>query len=197
MDFDAVSARRIESLPAVLRRPLLRVGLFLIRPFNRMVRMTRYGRVEFYPPEQLPWIAELESNWRAIRAELDSVMSHLREVPNAQDAYAGQEALTQDNKWKTFVFCRGARVWEEENCRACPNTRRLLDLVPGLEHAMFSIIAPGKRLPAHCGPYAGLLDSHLGLRVPADAQNCRLRVGETTVSWQEGKLMVFDDSLEH
>jgi beta-hydroxylase len=197
MDLELPSLRRIKSLPTPVRRPLLKFGLSLIAPFNRLVRRTRLGNVEFYPREELPWIGEVEANWQKVQAELDAVLSRLREVPNAQDAYSGQEALTTDDKWKTFVFCRGARVWEQANCKACPETRKVLERIPGLEHAMFSILAPGKKLPAHVGPYAGLLDCHMGLRVPADTKNCQLRVGATVVSWQEGRMIVFDDSLEH
>lgn len=198
MDINASATRRIgRPLPAVARRPLLKLGLFLIKPLNRLIRFTRFGKSEFYPLDQLAWTKELESNWRAIRGELDSVISRLREVPNAQDAYAGQEALTRDDKWKTFVFLRGAGRWEKDNCLACPHTKRLLARVPGLEHAMFSILAPGKKLPAHCGPYAGLIDCHLGLQVPSDPALCQLRVGSTVVSWEEGKMFVFDDTFEH
>ena len=32
---------------------------------------------------------------------------------------------------------------------------------------------------------------------PTEAGRCRLRVGQTIVSWQDGKLLAFDDSLEH
>lgn len=197
MDLEIIETRRIEALQGPLRRPLLKLGLMLIRPFNRLVRGTRFGRVEYYPLDRLPWAGALEAQTPAIRAELDTVLSRLKEVPNAQDAFKGQEALTTDDKWKTFVFLRGAGVWEESNCRRCPQTHQALRQIPGLEHAMFSILAPGKRLPAHFGPYAGLIDCHLGLRVPTDAERCRLRVGKTTVSWQEGKLVAFDDSMEH
>ncbi|MEK8051136.1 aspartyl/asparaginyl beta-hydroxylase domain-containing protein [Ideonella sp. DXS22W] len=196
MDID-VSPRRIKALPNAVRQPLLKLGLKLIPPFNRAVRRTRLGAVEFYPCDELPWVAELEAHWTEIRDELDAVLARLADVPDTHKAYAGQEFLSTDDKWKAFVFCRGAGEWEEDNCRRCPTTRRLLERVPGLEHAMFSILAPGKRLPAHHGPYAGLVDCHLGLRVPDDRDHCKLRVGDTTVSWDLGRMIVFDDTFEH
>lgn len=196
MDID-VSPRRIRSLPNAVRQPLLKLGLKLIPPFNRAVRRTPLGAVEFYPNDQLPWVSVLESHWLEIRDELDAVLANVAAVPDTHKAYAGQESITSDDKWKAFVFCRGAGEWVEDNCRRCPATRRLLEGVPGLEHAMFSILAPGKRLPAHHGPYAGLVDCHLGLRVPADSEHCKLRVGGTTVSWEEGRMLVFDDTMEH
>lgn len=196
MDID-VSPRRIKSLPAAVRQPLLKLGLRLIPPFNRAVRRIRFGASEFYPCDELPWVADLEAHWTTARDELDAVLTRLAEVPDTHKAYAGQEFLSTDDKWKAFVFCRGAGEWVDDNCRRCPMTRQLLGRVPGLEHAMFSILAPGKRLPPHHGPYAGLIDCHLGLRVPADAERCKLRVGGTTMSWEAGRMIIFDDTFEH
>ena len=62
---------------------------------------------------------------------------------------------------------------------------------------MFSILAPGKHIPAHCGAYGGLIDCHLGLLIPQPAERCRIRVGDETRHWQEGKLLAFDDTHEH
>lgn len=196
MDID-VSPRRIKSLPNAIRQPLLKLGLKLIPPFNRAVRRSPLGAMEIYPKDGLPWVAELESHWTEILVELDGVLANLAAVPDTHKAYAGQEALSTDDKWKAFVFCRGAGEWVEENCQQCPTTRRYLEQVPGLEHAMFSILAPGKRLAAHYGPYAGLIDCHLGLRVPSDTERCKLRVGGTTVSWEAGRMILFDDTFEH
>ncbi len=39
-----------------------------------------------------------------------------------------------------------------------------------------------------------MLRCHLALRVPGP---CRLRVEDATVTWEEGKVLVFDDTCEH
>lgn len=39
-----------------------------------------------------------------------------------------------------------------------------------------------------------LLRFHLGLRIPGP---CRLRVGDETAAWTEGRALVFDDTHEH
>ncbi len=41
-----------------------------------------------------------------------------------------------------------------------------------------------------------VLRCHLPLIVP-DSEKCAIRVGEETHHWQEGKLVIFDDSFEH
>ena len=53
---------------------------------------------------------------------------------------------------------------------------------------------PGTHVWPHTGPTNCRIRSHLGLIVP---DGTRLRVGNVTRSWTEGKVLVFDDSFEH
>ena len=69
--------------------------------------------------------------------------------------------------------------------------------VPGMQTAMFSILAPGKHIPEHNGPYKGVIRYHLGLKVPRAADRCRIRVGDTYATWREGASLIFDDTYEH
>jgi beta-hydroxylase len=62
---------------------------------------------------------------------------------------------------------------------------------------MFSILAPGKRIPPHVGPYKGVLRYHLALKVPEPAERCGITVNGVTKHWEEGKSLVFDDVWEH
>jgi beta-hydroxylase len=63
---------------------------------------------------------------------------------------------------------------------------------------MFSILAPGKRIPPHDGPYKGVLRYHLGLAVPdGPVDRVGIRVGDETRGWSEGGSLVFDDTYEH
>jgi aspartyl/asparaginyl beta-hydroxylase (cupin superfamily) len=59
---------------------------------------------------------------------------------------------------------------------------------------MFSLLRPGTRIPAHSGVHNTRLTCHLPLIVPAD---CGFRVGNEVRQWSEGKLLVFDDTIEH
>jgi len=40
-----------------------------------------------------------------------------------------------------------------------------------MKTAFFSILAPGKHLPAHRGPYKGVMRYHLGLLIPSRPTN--------------------------
>jgi ornithine lipid ester-linked acyl 2-hydroxylase len=78
-----------------------------------------------------------------------------------------------------------------------PETTQLVRGIPGLTTAMFSILAPGKRVPPHQGPHAGVLRYHLALQVPQPVDRCGIRVGTEVRHWAEGRSLIFDDTYEH
>jgi ornithine lipid ester-linked acyl 2-hydroxylase len=156
----------------------------------------RDGDKTFFAPEAFPWAAGIESEWKSVRKELDALMTRREEIPNFQDVSKAQSALTKDDEWKTFFFYSFGNK-NKENCARCPETVRLLNQIPGMKTGMFSILSPRKHIPPHRGPYKGVLRYHLGLIIPGNPDNCKIRVGNEIRSWQEGKSMIFDDSNEH
>jgi len=160
-----------------------------------LIRLTRQGRRTFFDPAAFPWTETLEAGWRDARDELDAVLDRWEDIPPFQEVQPEQARLTRDDRWRTYVLFGYGR-WVERNRRECPRTARLVEGIPGLKAAMFSILAPGKHLPPHRGPYAGVLRYHLGLRVP-DAETSGIRVGRDVGRWAEGRSLVFDDSHDH
>src|SRR5687768_10908719 len=67
-------------------------------------------------------------------------------------------------------------LWTQrrKNCKKCPETLRLIEKIPGMKTAFFSILAPQKHLPAHRGPFNGVLRYHLGLIIPQEREQCRI-----------------------
>jgi ornithine lipid ester-linked acyl 2-hydroxylase len=159
-------------------------------------RSSKVGDPAFFEPSDFPWTRTLEEGWPAMRSELDQVLLHREHLPNFQDLSPEQSGLTQDDRWKTYFFTAyGIRA--KGNCERCPETARLLRAIPGMTTAFFSILAPGKRLPPHRGPYKGVLRYHLGLKIPEPRDACGIRVGDEVRHWEEGKSLVFDDTYEH
>jgi len=156
----------------------------------------RDGKKTFFDPESFPWVSSIESDWLAIRKELDSLLVRREEIPNFQDISDNQKVLTEGEQWKTFwLYAYGEKA--EENCARCPETVRWLQRIPGMKSAMFSILAPRKHIPEHRGLYKGVLRYHLGLIIPGPEGSCRIRVGKDVRSWKEGKSLIFDDSHPH
>lgn len=159
-------------------------------------RYSRLGDRAFFNPASFPWARTLEANWRVMREELDAVLGRREALPTFQQVSPRQGTLTADDKWKVFFFhAYGHKA--HGNCRRCPRTAALLEQVPGMKTAFFSILAPGKHIAPHRGPYAGVLRYHLGLKIPAQADRCRIRVGDEYAHWREGASLVFDDTYEH
>jgi aspartyl/asparaginyl beta-hydroxylase (cupin superfamily) len=174
------------------------VGDRALKLVNRAIaRQSKLPVQPFYEPADFPWVVPLESNWKVIRAELDTLLAHREALPNFQDISTDQYNLTDDDRWKTYFFY-GYGFRSDANCARCPETTRLIEGIPGMETAMFSILAPGKHIPPHDGPYKGVLRYHLGLVVPdAPVERVGIRVGGETAGWSEGASLVFDDTYEH
>jgi len=154
------------------------------------------GDKPFFDVADFIWASGLEANWQKIRAELDAVLEDQEHLPNFQDISVDQATMTTDDRWKTF-FLYGYGFKSEANVARCPETAKLCEQIPGMKTAFFSILAPGKHLPAHKGPYKGVLRYHLGLLIPEPAEQCGIRVDTETRHRAEGKSMIFDDTYEH
>ncbi|MGK7370147.1 MAG: aspartyl/asparaginyl beta-hydroxylase domain-containing protein [Candidatus Halalkalibacterium sp. M3_1C_030] len=161
--------------------------------------MTKYSRVSNAPvldSYQFEWASLLEQNWRIIREELDQVLLYKESIPRFQDISEDQQSISKDDDWRTY-FLYGFGYKAEINCSRCPETTRLIESIPGMTTAFFSILNPGKHIPEHRGVFKGFLRYHLGLKVPQQADKCRIRVDDITAHWQEGKGMLFDDTYLH
>jgi beta-hydroxylase len=73
----------------------------------------------------------------------------------------------------------------------------LLDSIPGLTTAFFSILSPHKRISEHRGPWRGVLRYHLALQVPEPLEQAGISVGGKVKHWREGQSLLFDDSYRH
>jgi ornithine lipid ester-linked acyl 2-hydroxylase len=184
-------------------RPIDRPGM-LARFFMAVVaraerlnlRYAKFGSPCIYDNGLFPWVAVIESNWMAIRSELDRVLVRRSELPKIQEIAADAKSITTDAGWKIFLLLAYG-IKSEPNIALCPETWRIIQKIPGLKTAMFSVFEPGKRLPPHRGPYNGVLRLHLGLLVPEHDDNLGIRIGSERRSWTEGSVLVFDDAYEH
>jgi aspartyl/asparaginyl beta-hydroxylase (cupin superfamily) len=161
--------------------------------------------IEFHDPELFPGLRALEQATQAIRAEFDALIAaeaaemvpYVR-FPDRAPLRQWKE-LNNNLKWTAIhLLQNGLRV--EVNARHCPQTLDAISnmdqpQVPGASPvAMFSLLQPRTRIPAHKGVTNTRLVCHLPLIVPPD---CGFRVGATTREWRVGEALVFDDTIEH
>ena len=69
-----------------------------------VARVSPLGDPHIYDTRRFPWAAEIEREWRLIRAELDSVMTFRDQMPSFQDILKEVGAIQSDNNWKTFFL---------------------------------------------------------------------------------------------
>jgi len=146
--------------------------------------------------ELFPWTRLLEDNWEAIRDEAMAILKHRDVLPPLHEISPDHRRIANDDSWKSyFLWGYGYRV--DANCARCPETTRVVEQVPGLKSALFSILAPHSGIPRHKGVTKGMMTCHLGLSVPKEREKCWIQVHDQTLLWTEGKTMVFDDTYKH
>lgn len=141
-----------------------------------------------------PWTQHLRDNWQAIRDEATAAAMG-NNSPSLSIISPDHRAIAPVNKWRSF-FLWGYGYSVEENLERCPVTTATVAMIPGLNSAFFSILAPGTHIPAHRGVTKSLITCHLGLIVPRDG-DVRMRVDDRIVRWAEGETLVFDDTYDH
>ena len=139
----------------------------------------------FLESRQFDFAAALESHWEAIRAEYLALPHDVFDPWVQRPMHGGG--------WTVFGLCALGQPISAA-CTACPQTSRALQHVPGLSMAGFSRLAPKTHVKPHVGWAASVYRLHLGLVVPP---GCRLRVAGETRPWQEGRCLIFDDTVEH
>ena len=148
-----------------------------------------------------PGHAAFESEWRAIRAECLALMAEMGGIPEFHELMAEQSELSQHGGrfWRMFVL-RAYGADHRAHQARCPTLRRLLAADRSVTSATFSILEGGKHIPAHRGPFRGVLRYHLPLVIPTVVDgrpSNRLRVDRQSYALQEGQGILWDDTYEH
>ena len=161
----------------------------------------------FYERDEFPWAAELEARTTMIQGELEAL---LRSQAEQFEPYVAADAdrsggtapnahLAGDASWSAYHLLKGGEP-VEGHAERFPETLAALELAPmprvagRSPMALFSLLKAGAHIRPHHGLFNFRLICHLPLIVPPD---CTLRAGNRHRSWQEGELLIFDDSMEH
>ncbi|XP_074755009.1 aspartyl/asparaginyl beta-hydroxylase isoform X7 [Athene noctua] len=139
-------------------------------------------------------VKSLEKNWKLIRDEGLAVMDKKRSLFLPED-----ENLREKGDWSQFTLWQQGRK-NENACKSVPKTCTLLERFPeatGCRRGQikYSIMHPGTHVWPHTGPTNCRLRMHLGLVIPKEG--CRIRCAQENRTWEEGKVLIFDDSFEH
>jgi Aspartyl/Asparaginyl beta-hydroxylase len=161
--------------------------------------------VDFVDPAHFGWRTELENRFGEIREEAAALLTDTSDfspyVTKTSDKPQGDVyGLLENPDWSSlYLWTNGGPV--EQNVARCPKMFeavteqvplcRIGRLAPAI---LLSLLKPGTHIPPHTGMLNIRYICHLPLIVPPD---CWLRVGRRVAQWQEGRVLAFDDTVEH
>ncbi|VXC86941.1 hypothetical protein SPHINGOAX6_70007 [Sphingomonas sp. AX6] len=161
-------------------------------------------QIPYFDPTSFRWAAQVEAAANEIRKEIqvllnkgtDDFLPYIRSDPNLPRL--DDNILLDNRDWSALFLCENGRRFEDTIAR-CPNTWNAvqnapLPIIANSPTVMFSLLRAGAHITPHTGTHNTRLTCHLPLIVPPD---CFFRVGSEVRQWQEGKLLIFDDTIEH
>jgi aspartyl/asparaginyl beta-hydroxylase (cupin superfamily) len=145
-----------------------------------------------------PALRAIDENYEAIRAELLALLPRRTEIPLYHEVDQAQQGISGQDKrsWRVFFVKLHNAGDELPNVELVRKTRAVIDGIPDVLQAFFSILEPRKSVPAHNGPYLGYLRYHTAFVVPRENPPT-LRVKDRLHTWREGQSLLFDDSWNH
>lgn len=153
------------------------------------VKNTAYLKTEDFPELKV-----LQENWQVIRDEALNLHSAERISASKDLDDLGFNSFFRTG-WKRFYLkWYGSSLPSAE--ALCPKTVELINSIPNVKGAMFTMLPPGARLGAHRDPYAGSLRYHLGLSTP-ESPDCFINVDGTDYAWKDGEAVMFDETFIH
>lgn len=137
----------------------------------------------FMSSDDFKFLKVFEENYEKIRDEYLNVANNLIDWP---------ERGLHNGLWKAFgiMFC-GNKV---PTRTLTPYTTSLVDQIPNLWIAGFSVLKPGCRIIPHVGYTDRVYRAHIGLICDGQAF---IQVGNDQYHWKNGEAVVFDDTQLH
>jgi aspartate beta-hydroxylase len=170
-----------------------------------MLHIPRLPAIPFYNTADFPWVAALEAQSQVIIDELTQSLAQAESLAVPYVAYdagipVNQWAeLNHSKRWSAVFFYKNGQEMPAAHAQF-PATSAILKSLPLAQingfcpNVIFSTLAPKSVIPPHTGETNARLVGHLPLIVP---DKCRYRVGNEWRTWEVGKALIFDDSIEH
>ena len=167
----------------------------IMAPYNcLMYAFSAVPNTPFQERERFPELAVLRDNWELIRDEARALYdgAHIK----AAESYNDLAFNTFFKRgWKRFYL-----KWYDQTMPSatalCPRTVELIESIPSVNAALFTMLEPRSRLGEHRDPFGGSLRYHLGLMTP-NSDDCRIYVDGQPYAWRDGDDVLFDETFIH
>ncbi|WP_194953276.1 aspartyl/asparaginyl beta-hydroxylase domain-containing protein [Sphingopyxis solisilvae] len=161
-------------------------------------------QVQFFDTAAFDWVPNVEAAAGAIRHEIANLLAAGTDgfrpymQAHTDQPRADVNALLDNRDWSALFLCENG-IMSDDIVARCPATWAAVQHAPlprirNSPTVMFSLLRGGARIEPHTGTHNARLICHLPLIVPPD---CGFRVGNQVRQWEESKLLIFDDTIEH
>lgn len=170
--------------------------VLLLAPLNFLFTYFTVGRpAAVFEPASVPGLDKIKANYSFIRSEAKALLdTGVFQRPPAVDE-PGYNTFEKGG-WRLYPLKWYTRECSQRAVKTCPQTCAILDSIPAVRSAMFTVLPPGARLGRHHDPIASSLRYHLGLLTP-NSDQCALTLDGTVHPWFDGEELLFDQTYLH
>ena len=153
------------------------------------------------PAAYFPDSERFVAAWRQLRDEALCVAAQLHNVPRFHEIMPEQAAISanDDRDWRMFIL-KAYGVESPAKMADCPTLAALVASSPDVLSASLSFLAAWKHVPAHRGPFRGILRFYLALAMPVAPDGrpaAVLRIDDAEYRLADGESLLWDDTYEH
>jgi len=139
--------------------------------------------------------------WPDIRREAERVAQQFARIPRFHELMPEQADISANDgrDWRLFVL-KAYGIANAENMAACPALARIVAASPDVLSASFSFLEQGKHVPAHRGPFRGVLRFYMGLSIPTFSDGrpaAILKIAGEEHPVRDGEWLLWDDTYLH
>lgn len=146
----------------------------------------------FYDASDFEWGKQIESIGTDLVAETNRLIN--QNLLTFQSYFI--EDLSKKNGWQTFSF----KTWDikiNSALKISPLFKTFLEKHPEIVSLSINLLNPQSRIAPHHGDSNTFYRVHMGVNIPDKLPSCGFKVNEDQVSWEEGRLTIFNDANKH
>ena len=187
---------RYENLSEYLRK-----GWPIFSPLNCLLYIFTQPRARqpILDLDNFHELDDIQKNWETIREEVINLYQQryfeLTTQPDSDASFDIGFRTFFKYGWSKF-YLKWYGYTHESAKKLCPKTARILENIPSVNGAMFTILPADGKLTRHLDPIACSLRYHLGLATP-NSDDCFINIDGVSYSWRNGEALLFDETYLH
>lgn len=170
--------------------------VLLLAPLNFLFTFFIKGpKKAIFDAKSVPGLDKIKENYPVIRSEAKVLLdTGVFQRPPSTDE-PGYNTFEKGG-WRAHPLKWYSKECNSAALKMCPQTCAVLDSIPAVRAAMFTVLPPGAHLGRHHDPVASSLRYHLGLLTP-NSEKCAMTLDGAQYAWRDGDELLFDQTYLH